>query len=167
MGALAGDRENALVHQPGGSRLRSEQTGTLHDGGGDGDNELAVGGMDGQDSQYAIEQSEAGPVDRPANMIETGKDSYRFNRSLQRENGQGGKARLGITGVVMEQGWGLREWKEPMIRFRAAGRKAAFERALELGRQGQQRGKGDGWASDWPGLPGWMTFPTANRPSWE
>ena len=36
------------------------------------------------------------------------------------------------------EGRGLRQWKETMIVFRAVDRKAAFERALELGRKGQQ-----------------------------
>ena len=35
--SIHGDGENALGHQPGGSRLPSTQTGTHHDGGRDGD----------------------------------------------------------------------------------------------------------------------------------
>ena len=43
-----------------------------------------------------------------------------------------------VRWAVMEEGRGLLEWKESMIMFRAVDRKAAFERALELGRRSQQ-----------------------------
>ena len=43
-----------------------------------------------------------------------------------------------VRWAVMVEGRGLRQWKESMIVFRAVDRKAAFERALEVGRKGQQ-----------------------------
>ena len=43
-----------------------------------------------------------------------------------------------VRWAVMVEDRGLREWKESVFLFRAAGRKAAFKRALELGRRGQQ-----------------------------
>ena len=54
-----------------------------------------------------------------------------------------------VRWAVMEEGRGLLEWKESMIMFRAVDRKAAFERALELGRSGQQwEEKRRGWVEN-------------------
>ena len=43
-----------------------------------------------------------------------------------------------VRWAVIVEGRGLRQWNESMIVFRAEDRKAAFERALELGSKGQQ-----------------------------
>ena len=73
-----------------------------------------------------------------------------------------------VRWAVMVEGRGLRQWKESMIVFRAVDRKAAFERALEVGRKGQQfeENPRGGWTRGWPKSSSWMTFPTAKRSSW-
>ena len=73
-----------------------------------------------------------------------------------------------VRWAVMVEGRGVRQWKESMIVFLAVDRKAAFERALELGRGGNKGKKReeDGWKTGWPRLSSWMTFGTAKRSSW-
>ena len=54
-----------------------------------------------------------------------------------------------VRWAVMVEGRGVRQWKESMIVFLAVDRKAAFERALELGRRGQQgEEKRRGWVEN-------------------
>ena len=54
-----------------------------------------------------------------------------------------------VRWAVMVEGQGLREWKESAFMIRAVGRKAAFERALELGRRSQQwEGERRGWVEN-------------------
>ena len=53
-----------------------------------------------------------------------------------------------VRWAVMVEGRGLRQWKESMIVFRAVDRKAAFERALELGRRSQQFEENRKWRVD-------------------
>ena len=73
-----------------------------------------------------------------------------------------------VRWAVMVEGRGLRQWKESMIVFRAVDRKAAFERALELGRRSQQfeenrKGRVNKRLAE---TSSWTTFPTAKRSSW-
>jgi hypothetical protein len=46
-----------------------------------------------------------------------------------------------VRWAVMVEDLGLREWKESAFMLRAVDRKAAFKRALELGRRCQQGGR--------------------------
>lgn len=89
-----GDGENTLGHRPGGSRLRSERTGTLHDGG-----RTKPGGELRDDAGRAavivtsnlplaewtakipntrLCKAKLDRLTDQANMIDSGKDSYRF-----------------------------------------------------------------------------------------
>lgn len=73
-----------------------------------------------------------------------------------------------VRWAVMVEGRGLHQWKESMITFRAGDRKAAFERALELGRRSQpfeENHKGRGTRGG-PKSSSWMSFPTAKRSNW-
>lgn len=56
-------------------------------GGHNSDHESFVLRMDHDVSKRPVVQSEAGPVDGPGDIIDTGSESYRFRRTLERKKG--------------------------------------------------------------------------------